>query len=73
MADALSPRLKRKMGKMAHYEPRERLQNEALPPSINVFAAPPYEPPMHVPARAGADNHFQYKSKGHEAPGATHA
>lgn len=49
------------------YVPRERKENEALGPLLNVWEFPAYVPPKDVPARAGADSHRQYKTRGIEA------
>lgn len=39
-------------------------ENVALPPSINIWKQPVYVPEKVQPARPGADNHLQLKSRG---------
>lgn len=62
-SDALSDRLK---AKFPAYVPRDRLPNEAAPRVINTFATKDneYKPKPVQCARQGADNHFQFKSRG---------
>lgn len=63
-SEALTPRMK---AKFATYVPRVKSENEALPPSTNVFKAPVYRPANTTPARAGASDHLKYKTRGIEA------
>ena len=46
------------------YTPRQRDEHEALPPSINVWQQPVYVPENHQPARRGANDFLQLKSRG---------
>lgn len=62
-SDALSDRMK---AKFPAYVPRQRQPNEAEPRVINTFAsgANRYKPEPVQCARPGADQHFQFKSRG---------
>jgi hypothetical protein len=46
------------------YVPRQRDEHEALPPQINVWTQPVYVPERVEPARRGANDFLQLKSKG---------
>ena len=61
MTDAMSPRMKSKLGK---YAPKVRDNCEALPNTYNVLKAPKYKPEPTAPVRPGADDHLKCKSKG---------
>lgn len=44
--------------------PRQRLPGEALPNTFSYRAQPVYVPENLAPARATADHHLQFKSRG---------
>jgi len=44
--------------------PRQRLPGEALPNTISYRAQPVYVPENLAPARANADHHMMFKSRG---------
>ena len=59
--DALSPRMKAKFPK---YTAKVRHSCEAMPNTYNLLKAPKYKPAPVQSARAGADDHLKFKSKG---------
>ena len=45
------------------WEPRQRAENEALPPTFSIWDRPVYEPPKNDYSRPGAMDHKKVKSK----------
>lgn len=45
------------------WEPRQRAENEALPPTFSIWDRPVYVPPKNDCSRPGAMDHKKVKSK----------
>jgi hypothetical protein len=46
------------------WAPRQRDENEALPPTFSIWERPVYQPPSMKTPRPGADDHLNIKRRG---------
>lgn len=44
--------------------PRQRAENEALPPTFSIWERPVYQPPRMETPRPGANDHLSIKRRG---------
>ena len=54
---------RRDLGLVEPWAARPRVENEALPPQLSIWARPVYQPPKDDCARAGAMDFKKVKSK----------